>query len=244
MTDLIFEQPLNEKNRSYLRLEYLYQQLQDNLEQDHNQRCFTPLFALCELNERCDYRTDILKDIDQQLVILKKWQNLPHVDHAQIDYYLRSLNSYRQQLYACERIGLSLKQDKFLSALRQRFNMPGACCNFDLPQLHYWLSQPWSVRQQQYQQWCIHFDKLLKPINMLLQLIRNTAEFKPAIAKSGFYQNEAQSPLSLIRVKLTAQQQVYPTISGHKTRCAIHFVDFSTNKHSNNDIEFMIAACR
>ncbi|MGS0729651.1 cell division protein ZapD, partial [Shewanella sp. 0m-11] len=49
MTELIYEQPLNEKTRSYLRLEYLAEQLQANLDQDHQHRCFYPLFSLCEL---------------------------------------------------------------------------------------------------------------------------------------------------------------------------------------------------
>ncbi len=70
-TELIFEQPLNEKIRSYLRLEYLARQLDNNLQQDHQHRCFYPLFSLCELTERCDYRSEVIKDIDRQLIQLQ-----------------------------------------------------------------------------------------------------------------------------------------------------------------------------
>ncbi|MGL5487822.1 MAG: cell division protein ZapD, partial [Shewanella sp.] len=38
MTDLVYEQPLNEKIRSYLRLEYLNKQLCNNLNHDHQHR--------------------------------------------------------------------------------------------------------------------------------------------------------------------------------------------------------------
>ena len=68
MTKLTYEQPLNEKTRSFLRLEYLSQQLQTNVEQDHQHRCFYPLFSLCELTERCDYRGEVLNDLDKKII--------------------------------------------------------------------------------------------------------------------------------------------------------------------------------
>ena len=102
MTELIYEQPLNEKTRSYLRLEYLEQQLQMNLTQDHQHRCFYPLFSLCELAERCDYRGEVLKDLDKQMALLSNWQNLPHIDKQQVDKYLSLLSDARDTLQISE----------------------------------------------------------------------------------------------------------------------------------------------
>ncbi|AZQ13089.1 cell division protein ZapD [Shewanella khirikhana] len=243
MTELIYEQPLNEKIRSYLRLEYLAQQVQHNLDNDHQQRCFYPLFSLLELNERCDYRGDLLKEIDKQLFILAKWQVLPHVDSVQVQEYIDGLSKARELLQNPSRIGSALKQDRFLSALRQRFGMPGACCNFDLPQLHYWLAKPWEERRGEYQQWVEHFTPLLTPVSLLLSLIRSTAEYQNATAAGGFYQGTNAQPLSLIRVKIDPAQGCYPTISGHKTRYAIHFVQFADQRHSDKTIAFKLATC-
>lgn len=243
MTELIYEQPLNEKIRSYLRLEFLAKQLDSNLAQDHQQRGFYPLFSLCELAERCDYRSDVLKDIDKQLCLLSKWQDLPHVNHSQVSQIIKQLTVSREALQKPERLGVQLKQDKFLTALRQRFSMPGACCNFDLPQLHYWLAKPWDERQQEYQEWMSHFSPLLTPIKLLLQLTRDTAQYQPALAHGGFYQGDSSQALSLVRVKLDASYGCYPTISGHKNRYAIHFVQFEQQRHSDKTIEFMLATC-
>ncbi|MCE9679882.1 cell division protein ZapD [Shewanella sp. AS1] len=243
MNELIYEQPLNEKTRSYLRLEYLAEQLASNLEQDHQHRCFNPLFSLCELTERCDYRGELIKDIDKQLLSLKQWQTEPNIDAQQVAYYLDKLQAAREGLLNCERPGQALKQDRFLSALRQRFGMPGACCNFDLPQLHYWLAKPWEVRQQEYQTWTNQFDCLLTPVKLLLELIRKATHYHPAKAVAGFYQGSSNQALSLIRVKLDADKGCYPTISGHRNRYAIHFVLFEQQKHSNQSIDFMLATC-
>ena len=243
MTELIYEQPLNEKTRSYLRLEYLEQQLQMNLTQDHQHRCFYPLFSLCELAERCDYRGEVLKDLDKQISVLSNWKSLPHIDKQQVDKYLSLLSNARDTLQISERPGSQLKKNRFLMALRQRFNMPGACCNFDLPQLHYWLAKPWDVRQLEYSQWLDTFRVLLTPISLLLELTRLTTEYTEAVAKAGFYQGNSNQALSLIRVQLDSNQGCYPTISGHKNRYAIHFVQFDQQKHSDKAIEFKLATC-
>ncbi|QSX34005.1 cell division protein ZapD [Shewanella avicenniae] len=237
MSELLFEQPLNEKVRNYLRLEHLAKQLDTHLEQDHQQRCFYPLFALCELTERCDFRSEILKDIDRQLSL--ESSDLAAFESPLIDQLL----DYREQLLSAERPGIHLKQNRFISALRQRFNMPGTCCNFDLPQLHYWLSKPWHERQQDYEQWVNHFRCLLNPITLMLSSSRERCEYQPEVAPAGFFQRESTQALSLIRVKLHIDNGCYPTISGHRNRFAIHFVQFDQQKHSQQPIEFLLATC-
>lgn len=243
MTKLIYEQPLNEKTRSYLRLEYLAEQLQANLDHDHQHRCFYPLFSLFELTERCDYRGEVLQDLDRQLFALSKWQSLPSINDEQLALYIDKLSAARDVLQVAQRPGNELKRNRFLSALRQRFNMPGASCNFDLPQLHYWLAKPWSERQQEYQDWMSHFASLLSPVKLLLDLTRQTTSYEVKEASGGFFQGTSSQALSLIRVRLAAEYGCYPTISGHRNRYAIHFVQFDEQKHSDQAIEFELATC-
>jgi cell division protein ZapD len=243
MTDLIYEQPLNEKIRSYLRLENLAQQLQNNILQDQQHQCFYPLFSLAELVERCDYRTEVLKDIDRQIqqltqIIFQQESNSEHISQI-----IQQLKTLKVPLHNPQRIGSTIKQDRFITALRQRFNMTGAYCNFDLPQLHFWLGQSWQQRQQDIQFWLLQFQPLLAPITLLLSLCRKSAEFNQIQAKAGFYQGDTPQALSLIRVKINPDQHCYPTISGHKNRYAIHFVDFNLHRHTHSTIEFSLATC-
>ncbi|WP_144212242.1 cell division protein ZapD [Shewanella donghaensis] len=240
---LIYEQPLNEKTRSYLRLEYLADQLKQHVDIDHQHHCFYPLFSLSELTDRCDYRTDILKDIEKQLVLLEKWHALPHVDKHQIQTIIDKLNTAKAPLQTNERIGCHLKNDRFIAALKQRFGMPGACCNFDLPQLHFWLSKSWPERQNDLNGWVSQFKAILDPIKTLLDLTRSTAEFRTSEAPLGFYQGNSPQSLTLIRVRIQNSQGCYPTISGHKNRYAIHFVNFTNQKHTEKLVKFQLATC-
>ncbi|WP_298774649.1 cell division protein ZapD [uncultured Shewanella sp.] len=240
MNTLIFEHPLNEKIRGYLRLEYLDQQLQQNLEEDHQARCFDPLFSLCELTERCDYSGEVLKDLDRQLA---QWsiESVPVMDT--IPDPIATLKESRNKLKLAQRPGLNIKHDRFLSTLRQRYNMPGACCNFDLPQLHFWLEKPWEQRQLEYLSWKAQFSDLLTPIKLLLAITRQSSQYKECSAHDGFFQAHSEHPLSLVRIKLSQKNQCYPTISGHKNRYAIHFMQFDSQKHANENIPFQLATC-
>ncbi|WOT05462.1 cell division protein ZapD [Shewanella youngdeokensis] len=243
MADLIYEQPLNEKIRGYLRLEYLSQQLQANLDCDQQHQCFYPLFSLCELTERCDYRGELLKDLHRQLFALSKVQSLPTLTNDDVDLYIAKLSTARDVLQVSARPGEQIKQDRFLSAIKQRFNMPGASCNFDLPQLHFWLAKPWAVRQAEYQEWMSQFASILLPIKLLLDLTRQSAPYAQHEATAGFYQGNSTESLSLVRVKLAAEQGCYPTISGHKNRYAIHFVQFDKQKHCDQSVQFELSTC-
>ncbi|WP_133408343.1 cell division protein ZapD [Parashewanella tropica] len=243
MNELIYEQPLNEKIRSFLRLEYLAEQLEFNLKHDHQHACFYPLFSLWELCERCDYRNDVIKELDRHLNQLQKWQTLPDADNTNISTLIEQVTEKRHDISQLFRLCEPLKHDRFLIAIRQRFSMPGASCNFDLPQLHFWLSKPWKERKQQYQAWIAHFLPLLDGVKLLLELTRNSTEFEPHTAESGFYQGNGDN-LSLVRVRLGANPSSYPTISGNRNRFAIHFMDFRLQKHFDGNVSFELATCR
>ena len=63
---LTYEFPLNEKSRTYLRFDALFQQLKANQTFElpaHAFSFFRALFDFIELSERCDIRTDLMKDL-------------------------------------------------------------------------------------------------------------------------------------------------------------------------------------
>ena len=243
MNELVFEQPLNEKVRNYLRLEHLARQLDTHLQEDHQHRCFFPLFSLCELAERCDFRSELLKDVDRLLLQLNTSSAAAALSNQPPDFFLEQLSLAREQLQTPERPGVQLKQNRFIATVRQKLNLNGACCNFDLPQLHFWLAKPWEERQQEYQQWVEHFQCLLHPISLLMQLTRASSKYREAVAHAGFYHDSSPQALSLVRVKLNANDGCYPTISGHRNRFAIHFVQFEQQKHSQQTVKFLLATC-
>ena len=70
---ILYEYPINERIRTYLRLEHLFRRLGDLLERqtpiDHH-FAITTIFEIMDVGARADLKTDILKDLEKQKYVL------------------------------------------------------------------------------------------------------------------------------------------------------------------------------
>ncbi|SIR46943.1 cell division protein ZapD [Aeromonas sp. RU39B] len=240
---MIYDFPLNEKSRTYLRLETLFAQIRDNLEAEQawgHIACFKAIFDLQELLERGDLRADLIKDLERLGQRLTRWAALPEADLEQIDHMQTEIVTLSRQLLNSPRPGARLKEDRLLGSIRQRFSIPGGLCAFDVPQLHHWLAQPLSLRQPQMQNWLADIGLMIEAITLLLRLWRESGSFGDKVASNGFYQDVADGA-ELIRIKLEHSQGCYPTLSGHKNRFALRFLP--ATEQALGDVQFQLACC-
>ena len=138
-TPVLFEHPLNEKMRTWLRIEFLIQQM-----------AFRPQIAshadalhffrnagdLLDVLERGEVRTDLVKELERQQRKLQSWAEVPGVDQERINELRHQLKQSSSTLMAAPRIGQFLREDRLIALVRQRLSIPGGCCSFDLPTLH------------------------------------------------------------------------------------------------------------
>ena len=244
---VIYEYPLNERVRTYLRLEHLCHQLRPHepVSERNYPQYFSALFAIIELCERSDVRTDLQKDLDRRRQQLVAWQRHPEANQEQIEVMAGQVEKALTALQPMSRVGSNLKQDRLLGSIRQRFAMPGGTCNFDLPQLHYWLHLPQSMRDQNTQSWWDEFKILIKGLELELAMIRGQARFQEVTAVHGLLQ-ESTEPLSLLRLKVPHTLPAYPVVSGHKQRFNIRFLHESPQSGRasyEEDVTFQLARC-
>ncbi|MDO6686922.1 MULTISPECIES: cell division protein ZapD [unclassified Agarivorans] len=226
MAALIFEHPLNEKVRNYLRLEQLFEQLMLSKALQHplqQQQFFRVLFEVAEVLERCEWRADLLKDLAKQAEKLDQWASMPNVDTSKIEELLLQVKTFIAAIAKHTRVSDHLKNDRLLASIRQRLCLPGGNSSFDLPYLHLWLNQPQALINSQVQQWLSPFQLVAEAIKHLLNLLREQHSDAEVIAHKGFYQGVA-AECGLLRIELDTEFQCYPTVSGHKHRFAIKFV--------------------
>lgn len=245
MTTHYFEHPLNEKTRIYLRVEALLHQLDvsarfsDDLQ---HLNFFRALFDLLEIFEQIQLKSELAKDIEKQRQTYRNWLNFDGVDQEMLQKILQEVDHVHSQLMAAERFGQSLKEDRFLSAIRQRFNLPGGACCFDLPALHHWLHLSNEMKQADACNWMESLNSLSKALKLWLKLTRETGHFVIQQAHNGFYQSDAEEA-NILRLNIPMQYGVYPMISGHKNRFAIKFIDFKSGQAFAGNVEFELAVC-
>ncbi|WP_371195151.1 cell division protein ZapD [Glaciecola sp. SC05] len=250
MTVALYEFPLGEKVRNYLRLEQLFQQLNEvkfaNTEFQYLY-FFDVLFDLIDLIERLDLRTDFVRDIDVQEKNLKYWSQHPDIDSSALEQALQTLHSLSTELKKNKKLGSGIRDEKFLNNIRQRFSIPGGATSFDLPSLFCWLKQPEDMRKSHIETWRAHLHLVESSIGMLLSFLRERGRYISVTAKNGFYQGNVEDKMELIRVKCDNTKGYYPVLSGNKYRYGIKFMMLTPAEGTTGaiaqNIDFEIASC-
>ncbi|VYU27598.1 cell division protein ZapD [Metakosakonia massiliensis] len=245
-TQVLFEHPLNEKMRTWLRIEFLLQQLTVRLPiNDHADALhfFRNAGELLDVFERGDIRTELLKELERQQRKLKAWAEVPGVDENRIEALRNQLKETGAMLINAPRIGQLLREDRLIGLVRQRLSIPGGCCSFDLPTLHVWLHLPQLQRDEQVNTWLESLAPLINTLTLILDLIRNAAPFRKQTSLNGFYQDNGEDA-DLIRLHLDLHSQLYPQISGHKSRFAIRFLPLDSEHGTVPErLDFELACC-
>lgn len=249
-----YEQPLSERMRTFLRLEFLYQQVLYNSESEADwatRATISTLFEVLAILSRGDVRSEVHKELDHQLAALERFLSQPGVDTRRLDGLIRNLAESRDQVAAIGTGYLQpLKESDFLNAIKHRSAIPGGTCEFDLPEYSHWLRQSYERRLQDLENWLCAIRPLCDAVSELLWLIRESAQTDDRVAVNGMYQHNMQKDTScrLLRVNLADNSRcLFPEISGSQHRFTIRFLEWSTIDsravQTGQDVPFQLSIC-
>ncbi len=248
MTTILYEHPLNERIRNYLKLEQLFVQAcscaNAGISTSH-QVFFNAIFTIIDTLERSDIKGELIKDLEKLQQNLVVWSQAPDIDTSVLEYNLRKTVKLVSHLKVNPQAWCQLKEDKLLASLKQRFAIQGGNSSFDLPQLQFWLHQPTKQVTTEIIHWLSLLDNINGSLALVLKFIRQRAEFKSIKTESGFYQDNGEG-LMLLRIKVAQSAQYYPTISGNKFRYSIRFMlpcKKDGQRYSNQTTKFQLARC-
>ena len=253
LAPIIYEQPLNERMRTFLRLEFLYTQATYHSELPSpwsTRAAVASLLEILAITARGDSRSDVLKELERQVNILKEYQSKTGVDPNRLKSLMSNLIKLREDLATVTANFMGpLRDSEFLSAIKHRSAIPGGTCDFDLPDYSYWLNRPSDVRAAEFSSWLALIRPLCDSIAELLWLTRQNAKRKPEVATGGIFQLqfERENPCQLVRVTLPAETELFPEMSGSQHRCTIRFLNWADATHRpahiEKDVPFLLTCC-
>ena len=250
---LIFEQPLNERMRTFLRLDFLYNQalFHNEIASPWGSRAaMASLIDILAITTRTDVRSDVLKEIERELATLNEFESNPGVDAQRLKTLVSNLTRLRGDLMSAGSAFVQpLRDSEFLSAIRHRSAIPGGTCEFDLPEYYFWLTQPEDARMRTFNQWLGLLRPMCDSIAELLWLTRQNGRSRQEIARGGAFNIsfERDTPLQLLRISLPAAAGLYPEISGSHYRCNVRFLSWRglTDRPAQTeaDVPFLLSCC-
>ena len=248
----IYELPLNERLRTFMRIEFLYSRLKhfaSNLDNNWNTRTVIhTLLEVYSILSRTDVRREVLADLDRYIMQMQRFQSAPDADNNMVNDILEDLDSIKNQVV---NIGtdylIRLREDEFIASLLHRHTLPGGKAEFDMPKYKFFLESDKKSVSIQINEWIEVIKPICEGIDKLMWIIRESNEPISTVAVEGQYnhQIEKRTQISLVRIIIN-EKNIYPEISGGRHLIAVRFYSYDKNNEYTqfaDNVNFKISLC-
>lgn len=226
----VFEHPLNERIRLFLRLEWLFILGQEEsgtpgVAMDHAR--LDNLLQIENLLLRGDVRKEILREFERVQQAWNPLRTRPLVDAARLERLLGEFSQKSRRLLENEtRMGESLRRCELLNLVKSRSAVPGGAAPFEVPAYAHWLQTEASRRQNRMAGWYAELDPIEDAVRFYLQLLRESAPFTPQESPEGTFEEDLGllNAVSLIRIRLPAEFPGFPEVSASRHRLFVRFL--------------------
>lgn len=248
---VLYEYPFNERFRTLLRLEDLFEKLNYFCRQEHgfcHHTALLKLFEILEVTSRSDLKSELLMELERHKQTLAGLRNNPQVAEAALAEILSEIEVAQAGLNSTTgRAGQHLRDNEWLMSIRSRAIIPGGTCEFDLPSYHAWLTREPAERMADLLEWIRPLDQFYEALRIVLKLLRESAHHGHHTAAGGSYQQMLQGrSYSLLQVRVERASGAIPEISANKYMLWIRFTCADKDlkpRPIERDVEFDLTLC-
>ncbi|MDO5091164.1 MAG: cell division protein ZapD [Cardiobacteriaceae bacterium] len=249
----VYEQPLNERMRLFMRLESMFTQMKNFHRADEYysiQLFLNALFDVLDFLHRYEIRSEIIKELQRYRSAIERGNpafaqpaQSPGELLADIDHSLQEAHAINFNIIS------SLRENELFNSMRQRnFNQSGNCL-FEVPAYQHWLVRQGNRENPFLIQCYDMFQPIIRAIILILRLVRQSDEMRSVRAEKGMYLKALNSQMrnQMIRIHMGSDDTVFPRISGDKHRFAVRFHHQGNPEYraeqSRDDITFGVQIC-
>lgn len=249
---ILYEYPLHERVRTYLRIEHLSLRLHQLVSRadalDHHFALVT-LFEILDVAARADLKSDLLKDLDRQKHAFEAYRGNPAIAEDALEGVIQDLGQCFETLNnQTGKAGQSLSENDWLMSIRSRISIPGGTCEFDLPAYYAWQHKSGVDRQTELAQWVSSLTPLINAVHLLLKLLRDSGSPQKVIANGGQFQQSLPQGRAflLLRLALDGALQLVPEISGNRLMVSVRLMRQGDDQRlhtASDDVPLELALC-
>ncbi|MGI4857769.1 MAG: cell division protein ZapD [Janthinobacterium lividum] len=248
---ILYEYPFNERIRTLLRLEDLFERFTYFLVQEDpraHHTALTTLFEIAEVTGRADLRADLLKELDRQKQALAPYRENPGIEQDQLEAVLAQIDHALTGLTGLQgKPGQHLTDNEWLGSIRSRMIIPGGTCKFDLPSYYAWQQNSPAQRREDITKWIMPIVPLQEAASIVLRLARESGQAAKVMAPQGSYQQMLSGrSYQLMQVRVSATLKVIPEASANKYMLWVRFTSQDGDlkpRAVDSDVPFMLTLC-
>ncbi len=246
-----YEYPLSERIRTLLRLEDLYERVQyftAKADAQEHHVALLCIFEILEVASRADLKSDLLQELERQKHTLEALRDNPDISQEALDSILWEIDRVSSRLFQMSgKIGQELRENEWLMSIKQRTNIPGGVCEFDVPSYHYWLHQGAELHRRDLEGWLAPFLPIRDGIAIMLRLLRESGKVSSQTAVQGVYQQMMAGRVAqMLRLRMSRDYQCVPEISANKYALNIRFTVHEGGQRPRvieSDVDFELTFC-
>ena len=225
---IVYEYPLSERIRTFLRLEDLFGKARHFVGLVHSlehHAALVSIFDILDVAGRADLKSDLMQELERQRQVLNSFRGSPDVVQETLKKVLGDIEATHAALASnTVKTGQHLRENEWLMSIKNRTGIPGGVCQFDLPSYHYWLHRQPHVRQADLNSWLAPMLPLHNGLEIVLKLLRDSGKPASYTAVQGqFQQMLAGRVAQLVRIRLDSEMAVTPEISANKYALMVRF---------------------
>jgi cell division protein ZapD len=249
---ILYEYPFNERIRTYLRLEHLFRRLGELVPRSHpidHHYALATIFEVMDVAARADLKSDVMKDLDKQKVLLNSYRGNPSIAEGVLDEVVGKLESCFTTLNLLPgKAGQSLTENEWLMSIRSRVGIPGGTCEFDLPAYYAWQHRSSENRRADLERWANTLAPLAESVHLLIKLLRDSGTPQKVMASHGQLQQTLPQgrTFQLLRLRLDPTLGLVPEISGNRLMISVRLMRQEAADRlqaSNDSAQFELTLC-
>jgi cell division protein ZapD len=245
-----YEFPLNERIRTLLRMESLYERAQFFSAREHaleHHAALLVLFEILDVAGRADLKSELMQELERQKQTLSALRSNPAISEQALNEILTEIDRAIADLFqASGKTGQELRENEWLMGIKQRASIPGGVCEFDVPSYHHWLHQSPAARRNDLNAWLAPFLPLRYGIDIILRILRESGRTSQQVATQGVYQQMMGGRVAqLLRLRMDDTYECVPEVSANKYALNIRFtVPGDTQRRvAQTDVAFELTFC-
>ena len=248
---ITYEYPLNERIRTLLRLEDLFDKAFHFTSADgpyEHHTALVSVFEILDVASRADLKVDLVQELERQRQILVSFRHNPEISEEALSGALYEIEHASAALLSMAgKIGQYLRENEWLMNIRSRAAIPGGVCEFDLPSYHFWLNRPTEIRQADLRTWIGPMTPIRDGLAIVLRLLRASGRPEGLVAQRGQFQMMMGGrSAQMLRIRFDRDEAFVPEISANKYALNVRFVGAASvarTRQAEVDLDFELTFC-